>query len=254
MRSRLIPIELRVTVLCGIPTSIGLYGAELWGGCHKLVQKIQTLLDKGWKWILGVSDKCKVNLTCVKVEFAAKFVSARARGAVVRLYSKAMNGGLKIWLSDLVHHRYKARKRTWCPRRRSGLKPMVPSLGASVWRSVPKTCLEEHSQRLSWITPTTRSFQRRPAQVASNITTMETLLGHVVGLGGYGTSQVWDMGQLCCSSAVLGVSGLPEGYHRWVWSTMNGALLAPFVWQGSRKHSIISSFPVRFLMTFGRNT
>ncbi len=31
LRSRLIPIELRATVLCGIPTSM-LYGAELWGG------------------------------------------------------------------------------------------------------------------------------------------------------------------------------------------------------------------------------
>ena len=84
-----------------MPVSVALYGAER-HGYAKLVAKLRKEINLGWKWILGVSDKSRANLTSVMEEFSVGSFDARAKGSRVRLYSKAANGGLKTWLSDLV--------------------------------------------------------------------------------------------------------------------------------------------------------
>ena len=108
--------------------SVALYGAELYGFDAKLVAKLRKEINLGWKWILGVSDKSRANLTSVMEEFSVGSFAARAKGSRVRLYSKAANGGLKTWLSDLVQKPHKNKKSSWVSGTSRWLKRFGPIL------------------------------------------------------------------------------------------------------------------------------
>jgi exonuclease III len=128
LRSKCIPLPIRTMVLRGLPVAVGRYGMELFGMKRALTNKLETLTSKGLKWIAGISTRRRVNLTSLRVELGISSMAVSAAKARSRLLVKTKDGGLKIWLTDLVEHPQKSRRQTWISGGIRWLKAWGPTL------------------------------------------------------------------------------------------------------------------------------
>ena len=111
LRCGRLPLRVRAMVLKAIVLPRLLYGAEIYGMCRKLTDKMQTFLNKALRAMVGLSTGAKVPNVALWRETGVPPICALAAARRARAFRKSK--GVKTWISELSNKPYQCRGWTW---------------------------------------------------------------------------------------------------------------------------------------------
>ena len=113
LSNSLIPLNVKAMMFKSLVVPVASYGGELLGMRREKVRKVQSVLDKGLKWILAgaVSKGTIVAAAALRAELGLPSLYATVSGSRARAWVKYRS--LKTWISILVNNPFRARKSTW---------------------------------------------------------------------------------------------------------------------------------------------
>jgi hypothetical protein len=111
LRCPVVPIYVRARVLKAVVLPRLLFGAEIYGCCRVLTDRMQIFMNQALRSLVGLSAKATVANVALWREFKIQPLCALAAARRVRAYQKCAS--LKTWVRELVNHPYRSRSWTW---------------------------------------------------------------------------------------------------------------------------------------------
>jgi exonuclease III len=111
LRCMVLPLAMRLQVVKSVLLPRLLFGAEVYGMNRQLTNRMQTLLNRSLKAIVGVSKGIRVASVTLWREVGILPICALAAGRRARAYKKCFN--LRTTMGRLVHHPFRSRHWKW---------------------------------------------------------------------------------------------------------------------------------------------
>ena len=111
LRKKEVPIPMKMSVMRGVVMPRLLFGAEVYGMSKKITYKMQTMVNRSLRKVVGLSSKSMVSNVALWRETGVPPLAATSAGRRARAYQKARI--LNTWVRKLVDNPFKGAKKTW---------------------------------------------------------------------------------------------------------------------------------------------
>ena len=111
LRKREIPIPMKMSVLRGVVMPRLLFGAEVYGMSKMITDRMQTMVNRALRKVVGLSSKAMVSNVALWRETGVPPLAATTAGRRARAYQKTRT--LNTWVPRLVDNPLKSRRLTW---------------------------------------------------------------------------------------------------------------------------------------------
>jgi len=168
LKSASMPMIMRVLVLKAVVVPVLLYGAEIYGMCRIITDKVQVFLNQAMRAMAGVSRQSPVSNVALWREFRVPPICASAAARRARAWKKC--AGSRTWMGKMAVHRLVARKRTWWSGAKTWIARYVGRLTEEAgmdgaWERMEPKDMAQHVQAVVWQREERRSqFRGQTAQ------------------------------------------------------------------------------------------